>query len=182
MSKASGYLKQLLANLKVLRERAGLSESEIEERLILGPGWVRRFESGNTVPSIDMVLALLHEIKADLNQLLDGLPEPEASEVERTIFAEEHAPNLVINFRYANFDAKYTLVKSTLADYEAVVKTLRDGLARLAKADQSQSEAIKTASVAQMFLTATQCWRRSNSWLTISTWRRGSRPIRLMSS
>jgi transcriptional regulator with XRE-family HTH domain len=162
MSEAHGYLKALLSNLRTLRERAGLSESQLEERLILGPGWVRRFESGDTVPSIDMVLALLHEMKSDLNQLLDGLPEPEASEVERSIFAEEFAPNIVINFRYADFDAKYTLLNSTLTDFEAVIKTLRDGLARLAKADKTQSEAIKTDSVARTFLAATQRWPAAN--------------------
>jgi transcriptional regulator with XRE-family HTH domain len=162
MPEAQGYLKALLANLQKLRERAGLSEAALEERLILGPGWVQRFESGDTVPSIDMVLALLHEMGADLNQLLDGLPAPDASEVERTIFAEETGKNIIINFRYANFDAKYTLLNSTLAEFETVIKTLRDGLARLAKVDQSQSEAIKTDAVARTFLTATQRWPSAN--------------------
>jgi transcriptional regulator with XRE-family HTH domain len=162
MPEAHGYLKALLENLRTIRERAGLTESALEERLILGPGWVRRFETGETVPSIDMVLAILHETGAGLEQLLDGLPEPEASEVERTIFAEEEGQGIRINFRYANFDAQYTLPNSTLDDFEAVIKTLRDGLARLARADQGQSEAIKTDSVARTFLAAVRRWPTAN--------------------
>ena len=162
MSEAHGYLKALLTNLRSLREQAELSEIQLEEKLILGPGWVSQFESGSTVPSIDMVLAMLHEVGAGLDQLLNGLPAPEVSEVERSIFAEESGPNIVINFRYAKFDAQYTLHNSTLADFEVVIKTLRDGLALLAKPDQTQSEAIKRDSVARTFLTAVQRWPTAN--------------------
>jgi len=158
MPEARGYLKALLNNLRRIRERAALSPSALEERLILGPGWINRFETGETVPSIDMVLALLHETGGELEQLLEGLPDPEASEVERCIFAEEAGDNIIINFRYANFDAQYKLANSTLDDFEAVIKTLRDGLARLANFDQSQSEAIKTDSVARTFLIAVNRW------------------------
>lgn len=162
MPEAHGYLKALLANLRVLREGAGLSESQLEERLILGPGWIAQFENGITVPSIDMVLAILHELGAHLDQLLDGLPEPEAAEVERTIFAEESGQNLTINFRYANFDAQYELADGTMDDFEAVLKTLRDGLARLANPNSTQSEAIKRDSVARTFLTAVRLWPTAN--------------------
>jgi transcriptional regulator with XRE-family HTH domain len=162
MSEAHSYLKALLANLKAIREKAGLSEAEVEERLILGPGWIRRFESGETAPTIDMVLAILHEMGSNIEQLVQELPEPEASTVERSIFAEQSGPDLLINFRYASFDAKYRLSNSTLAQFEAVLKKLRDGLARLLTQDQVQSEAIKTDSVAETFLEATRLWPHAN--------------------
>ena len=60
MPDAHGYLKSLLLNLRDIREKAGLSASELEERLILGPGWITRFEEGDTIPSIDMLLAIRH--------------------------------------------------------------------------------------------------------------------------
>ncbi len=41
-------------------------QAQLEERLILGPGWITRFENGETVPSIDMMLAILHETGAEL--------------------------------------------------------------------------------------------------------------------
>lgn len=161
MGEALGYLKALLTNLRAVREAAGLSQSDLDEKLILGPGWTRRFESGETVPSIDMVLAILHETGATLEQLLDQLPEPEAAQVQRTIFAEQDGKDTIINFHYTEHDARYRLQNSTLAEYEAVIKTLRDGLARLANAD-GESESIKTDSVARTFLAATKQWPKAN--------------------
>ena len=162
MGEAHGYLKHLLGNLRAVRERAHISESALEERLILGPGWISRFERGASVPSLDMVLAILHETGAGLEQLLGGLPEPEAAEVERCIFAEQSGKNLTINFSYANFDAKYTLPNSTLDDFEVVIKTLRNGLARLASIESTQKETIKTDSVARTFLEAVARWPTAN--------------------
>ena len=160
MTGAHSYLKALLSRLREIRQSAGLSSVALEERLILGPGWINRFEAGETVPSLDMVLAILHETGAKPEQLFRALPEPAASEVERTIYAEKSGKDIVIHFRYANFDAQYTLSNSTLEKFEEVIKTLRDGLARLANANQIQSEAIKTDSVANTFLAATRRWRR----------------------
>lgn len=162
MPEAHGYLKALLANLRSIRERVGLSESELEERLILGPGWISRFERGETIPTIDMVLATLHEMGSNIGELVEKLPEPEASTVERHIFAEQSKNDLIINFRYANFDAQYKLQNSTLDQFELVLKTLRDGLARLVTTDQVQSEAIKTDSVARTFLAAAKLWPHAN--------------------
>jgi len=159
VAEAHGYLRALLQNLTVIRKRAGLSETQLEERLILGPGWIRRFETGETIPSIDMLLALLHETGAGLPDLLDGLPEPEPAAVERSIFAAQADNNVTIYFRYANFDARYTLPTATLDQFEEVIKTLRDGLARLVRDDH---EAIKTDSVARAFLKAVELWPHIN--------------------
>lgn len=162
---AHGYLEALLANLRVIRKRAGLSEAQLEERLILGPGWVRRFEGGETVPTIDMLLAILHETGAGLSELLKGLPEPEAATVERAIFAEQIRKDITVYFRYADYDAQYTLPNATLDQFETVLKTLRDGLARLAGTRQDESDeakAIKTDSVARTFLKAMALWPKAN--------------------
>jgi transcriptional regulator with XRE-family HTH domain len=163
MPEAHGYLKALLSNLQSLRERAGLTESALEERLILGPGWIGRFERGETVPSIDMVLAILHETNSSLVDLLQGMPEPEAAAVERVIFAEQVENGILIRFNYANFDAEYALPGCTLDDFEAVIKTLRDGLSRLTNSDTEHSEAIKSDAVARAFLKAAELWPHANA-------------------
>lgn len=165
MPGAHGYLNALLKNIGTLREKAGLTQAQLEERLIVGPGWVGRFENGETVPSIDMVLAILHETKTTLSDLLQDLPTPDAAEVERCIFAEQSGEDITVHFRYANFDARYTLSNSTLRDFEKVIKLLRDGLARLVASDDKQgelSESIKTDAVARSFLTAVQLWPHAN--------------------
>lgn len=106
-----------------------------------------------------MLLAFLHETGAALPDLLEGLPEPEPAAVERQIFASQTGKDVTIYFRYAKFDARYTLPNARLEEFEAVIKTLRDGLARL---EQLQTNAIKTDSVAQAFLKAVQLWPKAN--------------------
>ncbi|MGH9865105.1 MAG: helix-turn-helix domain-containing protein [Candidatus Acidiferrales bacterium] len=155
-------MKALLNNLRAVRDKAGLTQNELEERLILGPGWIQRFETGESVPSIDMLLAILYESSATFSDLLGGLAEPEAATVERYIFAERSGNDIIVHFRYANFDAEYRLPRSTLEQFEAVIKTLRDGLSRLGSADVGQSEAIKTDAVARTFLMAVQLWPHAN--------------------
>jgi transcriptional regulator with XRE-family HTH domain len=160
--KVHEYLRALLANLRSIRERAALSTNQLEDRLILGPGWINRFESGEIIPSIDMVLAILDATGSNVEEMFRGLPKPEASSVERCISAEQMGKDIQINFRYTNFDAQYKLTNSTLEQFDAVLKTLRDGLARLVTINQEQSEAIKTDSVARTFLTATKYWPHAN--------------------
>ncbi|MBY5986858.1 helix-turn-helix domain-containing protein [Roseovarius atlanticus] len=163
MNKQMGYLDSVLDRLKTLRENNKITETELEERMILGPGWVSRFESGTTVPSIDMLLAMLHEMGSSLPELFEGLPDhPETAEVERTIFAEPDGDNLTVFFRYANFDARYTLPNATLDQFEDVVKTMRDTLSRLATADEIAKEAIKTNAVANAFIRSVNTWPHAN--------------------
>lgn len=158
MLEAHSYLQALLRNIGKVREKAGLSPEQIEERLILGPGWINRFENAESIPSIDMLLAILHETGAGIRDLIEDLPEPDAATVGRAIFAEEAGDDLTVHFRYATFDAEYTLQGATLEEFEAVEKMLRDGLARLATTDEGQSEAIKSDSVARAFLKAVELW------------------------
>jgi transcriptional regulator with XRE-family HTH domain len=160
--KAQGYLQSLLRNFQNLRERSGVSERELEERLILGPGWIRRFETGETVPTIDMLLAMLHEIGATLEELFRDMPAPEAAEVDRLIHAEQDGRDLIIYFRYAKFDSRYVLNNATVDEFEVVLKTLRDRLAQVVTVDERLREAIKTDAVATSFLTAVRIWPHAN--------------------
>lgn len=160
--KAQGYLQSVLHNFRNLRERAGVSERELEERLILGPGWIRRFETGETIPTIDMLLAMLHEVGATLEELFRDMPAPEAAEVDRLIHAEQADRDLVIYFRYADFDSRYVLNNATVDEFEVILKTLRDGLAHVVAVDERLREAIKTDAVATSFMTAVRIWPHAN--------------------
>ena len=163
MTEPNGYLRHLLHNLSALRERAGLSADEIEKRLTLGPGWVRCFEASEVVPKIDMLLALLHATGFTLSDLLkDVPPSPQAVGVERFIYAEQIGADIVVHFRYANFHASYTLANATVDEFEAVIKTLRNGLARLNGTETALGEAIKRDSVAETFLKAVEIWPHAN--------------------
>ena len=162
MPEAHGYLKALLGNLRHLRENAGLTAKELEEQLILGPGWIERFEHGETVPSIDMILAILHTTNSVFAELLKGLPDLEASSIQRSIFAEQIENNVRIHFEYSKHDEQYLLPNSTLDEFGRVVKVLRDGLARLTSAGGNQIGAVKSNAVAEAFLMAVQVWPHAN--------------------
>jgi transcriptional regulator with XRE-family HTH domain len=161
MPEVHQYLKALLSNLRKIRKKSGLKESQIEEKLILGPGWVRRFENGETIPSIEMLIGILHEIGSSIDNIIPKLPLPKPSSFPRYIFATPlDDNNLDIQFRYANFDAHYKLENAKLGDFENLLKILRDGLAK--SPNGKQSKKLKTDAVADMFLAAIKQWPNAN--------------------
>ena len=86
MNAIDAYLRTLLRNFRTLRERSGISAQELEDRLILGPGWITRFEEGETLPSLDMLIAILHAIGSSLDMLVADLRDtPEATAIQRPI-------------------------------------------------------------------------------------------------
>lgn len=163
MARHNRYLRLLLGNLRALRERAGLSPEQLEEQLIWGPGWIMRFEEGETIPSTDVLLQILHKTGSTLGDLIEGLPpHPEAIGVERQIFAEQQGNDIVIYFHYADFDASYVLANATVEEFDAVIRTLRNGLRRIVLEEETLSAAIKSDSVAAAFLKAVSIWPDAN--------------------
>lgn len=151
-----------------------MSPEELERKLILGPGWVERFESGATAPSIDTLGAMLHAIGKSLDDLL--VPDSQATSpaaMARHVTAEARGRDLAITFPYGEFDAECILQNASIAEFEGVVRELRDGLARLAKVGaDGQAEAIKSDSVARCFLAAVRTWPHVNPsdlwWFLVS--------------
>jgi len=157
------YLRLLLARLHRLREDAGLSPADVEERLILGPGWIARFEAGESTPGLGVLLSVLRVLGKGLPDLLEGLPgRIQDSTFERQAWAEQSGKDLVVHFQYGDFDAAYVLSGANTEQFDLVIKTLRDGLSRLAASDAAVTEAIKTDSVAKAFLTAARVWPHAN--------------------
>lgn len=163
MPEISGYLEVLLNNLRTIREKAGFSTSELEEKLILGDGWISRFEIGETFPTLDMLLAILKETGSSLSDLLEGLPEEiNSTGIKRQLSAKQIGNDLLIKFRYSSYDAEFMLSNATIDEYEEVVKTLRNGLAMLSNTNSDFNKAIKTDSVAKTFLKAVELWPDAN--------------------
>lgn len=155
---------RLLSRLRTHRERIGITAEQLDEQLLLGPGWVERFESGEVPPSIDMILAIAHQINADPAVLFAGIHEDEPASVVRHLYAEPDGDDLILHFRYAEHDAQYRLPDSTLDDFKDVVKTLQSGLARLVTLPTSDpdSRTVLSDSVARMFLHAVRIWPDTN--------------------
>ena len=163
-------IQEVLGRVRRLREEAGLSADELEADLLLGPGWVEAFESGRVVPTLDVLLTILGRLGVKPGDVFGDLEASDAdlepSSFTRALRAEQDGADLVVRFPYAKFDASHRLEGATLDDFDAVIKALRDGLARLVdtpvNGDEDETTAIKSDAVATMFLTAMEFWPHAN--------------------
>lgn len=171
---ADPAVSSALSRLAEIREKAGLSQKELDAKLIFGPGWVQRFESGAAIPALDVLFVMLSALDSDLADLAAGIGPGDsqgAALVDRNLWAEEDGAGLTIHFRYADHDARYRLEKATLAQFEEIIRVLRDGLA-LIDGDGSEERAVKTDAVARCFLKAVETWPDANPsdlwWFLVS--------------
>lgn len=157
--------QRLLARLRRAREDAGISQEELGEELILGPGWIQRFETAEVVPDLDTLFVLISRIGADPAFIFSD-PEDDASplDMRRLIYAEQNGSNIDVHFRYANFDAVYLLREATVEEFESILLELRNGLSALVapSLDDEEEKQIKTSAVARAFLRAVELWPRAN--------------------
>lgn len=163
MTSNSDYLTRLLQRLSAFRGEAGLTSAQVEERLILGPGWVGAIEEGTIHPSLDVIASMLSVYGKSLSNLAEGAT-GSVPHINRSIAAEAVGNDLDIHFSYARHDATYRLLNASLDQYTQVVLTLRNGLAQLSSQNVSdeQEKAIKTESVASAFLKAVELWPTAN--------------------
>ncbi|MCX5639058.1 MAG: helix-turn-helix domain-containing protein [Planctomycetota bacterium] len=149
--------------MKQLREETKITPAELDDKLILGPGWIERFETGQTIPSMGLILAILRILRKTPNELfgritVDDIP----GDFERKLYAVQDGRDLLINFDYAKHDAQYRLVNATIEQFDFVVKTLRDGLSVLTEPDDEKGQAVKKDAVANAFLAAVKQWSHAN--------------------
>lgn len=163
MTSNSDYLARLLQRLSAFRADAGLTPAQVEERLILGPGWVGAIEAGAIHPSLDVVASMLSVYGKSLSDLAEGAT-GSVPHINRSIAGEAVGADLDIHFAYAQHDATYRLPSASLEQFTEVVLTLRNGLAQLSSQNVSdeQEKAIKTESVASAFLKAVELWPTAN--------------------
>lgn len=165
MTSNSDYLTRLPQRLQSLREESGLTPTQVEERLILGPGWVSAIEAGTIFPSLDVIASCLSVYGKSLSDLAEGAT-GSVPHIHRSIAAEAAGGDINIHFAYAQHDATYCLRNATVEHFTEVVLTLRNGLAQLSRLkvsdDDEQAKAIKTESVASAFLKAVDLWPEAN--------------------
>jgi transcriptional regulator with XRE-family HTH domain len=149
---AAEAIKHILSRLKGARVAAGKSPHDVEEALILGDGWIERFESGDSVPQIDLLIAMATEYGTDLAALVEGIKIEEAATVQRLVHAEATDEGIAIHFPYGEYQAVYDLDGATLDDFEDVLGVLRNSLAA----------GKKTEAVTDAFLRAVELWPDAN--------------------
>jgi len=157
------YVDAVLRRLKQLREESHITPAELDDKLILGPGWTERFETGKTVPSIGLILAILHALRKTPDDLFGHITVADIpGDFERQVYAVQNGVDLVIHFNYGEYDAAYRLPNATQKQFNTVVKTLRDGLSVLAQADDGLGQAVKKNAVADAFVAAVKQWPHAN--------------------
>ncbi|MBM4017147.1 MAG: helix-turn-helix transcriptional regulator [Planctomycetes bacterium] len=166
------YEAALLERLRDLRTGAGLTPEQVEDRLMLGPGWITALEAGEIPPRIDLMLAVLRLLGKTLDDLVQNLPIDDPSrQLARQVWAEGNGDDVLIHFAYADYDAIYRLEHASVAEFDDVLKTLRDGLAS-AGDNGVRRAAIKTNAVAKAFLRAVALWPHANPsdlwWFLVS--------------
>lgn len=120
-------LAELTLQLKKIRKSKGLLPGDLERELMLGPGWIEEFESGKTIPRMDIFFAILNSLGVSFDKL--DLKKVEKAGLSRVLKAEERENGLLISFPYGKYDAQYVLAGATLEEFNNVIYTLRDGLA-----------------------------------------------------
>lgn len=159
-------VQYILRRLQDLREGEGLSRGQVEEKLLLGPGWIERYETGQTVPEINSLLAIVEALGRDYEDLFEGLPAPDgsaANHLERLVNAHQDGNDLIVSFPYGAHEAEVRLTNATVAEFDCVLKALRDGLAKLdSSLPSADQESIKTDAVAHAFMTAMKQWPKAN--------------------
>ncbi len=163
MPKKDKITTALLNRLQTLRIEANMQPEDVERRLGMGPGWITRFETGEIIPSLGVILAILGTLgKSFADLVTDKTARVPAQSIERLIYADTSAAGLIIHFYYDDFDATYQLPNANIKQFNNVLKTLRNGLSRLATSNKNTSKAIKTDSVTKAFLKAVETWPDAN--------------------
>lgn len=165
MTTNSEYLSEVLIKLKSFRENLGLSLEDVEDRLLIGKGWINDIEKGVIHPSLDLISSILSVYGKSLADL-SSQTSLSVPRIKRSISAIEdrNINGLLIKFDYGIHDAEYALKGAFEEQYNEVVDTLRNGLAGLCKDHISSEEekSIKSTSVANAFLKAVSIWQHAN--------------------
>ncbi|SET33326.1 helix-turn-helix domain-containing protein [Geodermatophilus poikilotrophus] len=123
-------MRKLFAQLRQLREDAGLSYAEAEELLVVGPGWVRRLEAGEIEPSLNTLAAVVSAYGSDLPTLFEGFELGDDNiTIDRHLSAVEVGSNLHLTFPMGAHRAEVVFEDASVEDLNDVVRALRDELA-----------------------------------------------------
>jgi transcriptional regulator with XRE-family HTH domain len=96
-------MQRLFRQLKELREAADLSYDEVEQQLVLGPGWIHKFESGDIEPSLGTLAALVHAYGSDLASFFSGFDLGHTNiTIDRHLTALEVGQDLALVFPMAH--------------------------------------------------------------------------------
>lgn len=146
-------MSKLFRSLAEHRKAKGLTTAQVEQQLVMGAGWVSRFESGEVEPSIGTIAAMLslYGVRVpdffstlDLGSTLVAL--------DRHLSAAQAGKDLSVYFPMGKHAATVQVPKATVTEFNTVLKEMRDELAT-----GKSREAVTKA-----FLAAVKLWPDAN--------------------
>lgn len=148
-------VQELLCRFKNEREKRGITSTQIEQALNIGPGWVDMIETGQTEIDLNILFALFNVTGIDFSSLLEEPLDNIASNISRCIIAIQTGNGITINFRYSNYDAQYFINNASTEQFENLLSNLRTWLA-------SDHDTAKTEAVVTTYQQAVQTWPHAN--------------------
>lgn len=143
----------LLEKLTSSRIATGLSKEDVEKKMVLGPGWVERFETGDKLPSLATLIALLNLYRVRISDFFESVNLTDDIFIsDRHLTAKPSGDNLILVFQMGKYRAEVELQDASIDEFNEILLTLRDELAT-----RSASEAIVTS-----FLKAVEVWPHLN--------------------
>ena len=96
--------------LKELRKEKGLTQEQLAEKLNVSRRTVSRWETGNNLPDLDVLIEMADYYEVDLRELLDGERKSEEmnKEMEETVlkvadYSNEEKNRLMKNLHFFSF-------------------------------------------------------------------------------
>lgn len=163
MTEEDELVAKVLKHLKKTRLESQISPETIEKQLMLGPGWIEALESGESPLELNMLLLLMQEYKADPAEVMISKEELESNTIQRNrnFWAESTDDGITVHFVYSRYNATYTLKGASLAQFDNMLRLLRNGLAKIPSGELDDNK-IKSDAITKAFLYSVNVWKNAN--------------------
>lgn len=143
----------LLQTLPDLREKAGLTKESVEETLVMGKGWIDRYETGQLEPTLGVLAALLNLYGVSISEFFDDIDlSSDAGIIDRHLTASEDGRDLLLHFPMGSHAATVKIPNASIDELNDVLLCMRDMLSR----------GDKRGSIVESFLRAAELWPHAN--------------------
>lgn len=160
----SKYLRELLSSMKSFRIDKGISESELEAQMLLGPGWIECFENGAASFSIEAYFAISNALGFDLPEVLAKINVGNEQLLNRNIRATPNGNGIDLHFQHGSYNAVFHLDNANVKQFDTVILEMRNLLSESVSTTSNRvhKNNIKTNAVARTFFKATSLWPIAN--------------------
>lgn len=134
--------------LKDLRTERGLSRTAVEEKLLLGEGWLELIETGNFLITVNFLSVMLESLEVSLEDFFSGVDLSSVTqELDRRLSIVSTDKGIELYFPYGDYDATYEMPDVNMEEVEDWFSVFRAAL-----------RDAKTDAVTKSFLDAVSRW------------------------